>query len=378
MRKYLFTLFFTALFTACSDLSFDQVGQIPGEKILAVASSDFSSGSISIVDPASGQAYPDIAAIHSDALVRVSPFDGRLYVINRLGQDSLQIFNPSSSFNLDLEFTLNPASNPQDIAFYSVQKAFISLYNRNEILVVNTASGSITKRISLDAYADADGYAEISSLHLENINGRTLLFAALQRLNRKNLYKPGDYSLILVIDPENYAVIKSIKLTGTNPNSDFLLYRDSSSEPYLLISCVGSYGLYYQLDGGIEKIHLSDNPEEIYSAGYLITEAELGGESTEFIISNEKLYAILSDAEYNTALQRYDLASKSLDETIFTFDNSQGGFLSGLVLEDNLLYFGSRNPLNPGILAYNLTENNFLHGGPINTGLPPYSIAFIP
>lgn len=378
MRKYLFTLFFTSLLTACSDLSFDQVGQIPGEKILAVASSDFSSGFISIVDPASGQAYPDIAAIHSDALVRVSPFDGRLYVINRLGQDSLQIFNPSSSFNLDLEFTLNPASNPQDIAFYSVQKAFISLYNRNEILVVNTASGSITKRISLDAYADADGYAEISSLHLENINGRTLLFAALQRLNRKNLYKPGDYSLILVIDPENYAVIKSIKLTGTNPNSDFLLYRDSSSEPYLLISCVGSYGLYYQLDGGIEKIHLSDNPEEIYSAGYLITEAELGGESTEFIISNEKLYAILSDAEYNTALQRYDLASKSLDETIFTFDNSQGGFLSGLVLEDNLLYFGSRNPLNPGILAYNLTENNFLHGGPINTGLPPYSIAFIP
>src|SRR5439155_7133734 len=89
-----------------------------------VLTSDYSSGGLSAVDLGTRAVSRDVATVYSDAVERW--YQGRLYVVNRYGADNVQVIDPSAGYATVRQFSVGPGTNPQDIAFVSPTKAFVS------------------------------------------------------------------------------------------------------------------------------------------------------------------------------------------------------------------------------------------------------------
>jgi hypothetical protein len=94
-----------------------------------VVTTDFSTGSYSVVDLASLTPFNDLnpGGIHSDAIARYDPTTARVYVVNRLGADSIQVVDPQQGFITPpgAELSVGNGSNPQDIVVLSPDKASV-------------------------------------------------------------------------------------------------------------------------------------------------------------------------------------------------------------------------------------------------------------
>jgi hypothetical protein len=136
---------------------------------------------------------------------------------------------------------------------------------------------------------------------------------------------------------------------------------------HIMIGCVGAYGVN---DGGIEAINLSS----LSSEGFLITEAQLGGDIGDFAWNQPgHSFAIISDASFNTSVVSFSTVSHSTIGTVL----APGGFsLPDCELNARgELYVCDNKFAAPGIFVYN-AETDALIAGPIATALPPYQIAF--
>jgi hypothetical protein len=157
---------------------------------------------------------------------------------------------------------------------------------------------------------------------------------------------------------------QAIVLTGKNPVTTFAIDGVSGR---LLVGCAGRYG---QPDGGIEWV----DPAGFASLGYAITETALGGDVLDFAWNGAAhSYAIVSDASFNTALVSWSAGSGERIGTIF----SPGGFsLSDCELNDRgELYLCDNDRLAPGLFVFS-TPNDQRVAGPLDTGLPPFQVAF--
>ena len=169
------------------------------------------------------------------------------------------------------QFSTGNGSNPQDMAFVSDSKAYVSLYGSNDLLIVDptAAVGSeIVGSIDLSGYldpGDADGLVEAAAMAKV---GR-YLFVALQQLSNFATVTEG---VLAVIDTEtdtlvdvdaSAAGIQPIGLSGGNPVA--LSYASGLGR--LLVSSAGSFGVE---DGGIEAV----DPFRFVTEGFLVSEAD--------------------------------------------------------------------------------------------------------
>ena len=55
-------------------------------------------------------------------------FGGRIYVVNRLNADNIQIIDPQQGYTTpaNAQVSVGNGSNPQDIAFVNATKAYVS------------------------------------------------------------------------------------------------------------------------------------------------------------------------------------------------------------------------------------------------------------
>jgi hypothetical protein len=332
-----------------------------------VLTTDFSTGSLSAVNLANRAVSADVASVHSDAVERW--YGGLLYVVNRFGQDNVQVIDPANHYATVRQFSTGNGSNPQDICFVSASKAYVTRYERADLLIVNPSTGGSLGVISLAAFADADGIPEMQ--RMVRVGNR--VFVALQRLDRNAGFQPTDKSLVAVIDAVADTVVdtnpslegrQAITLTGKNPVTTFA-FDDPSN--LLLLGCAGRFGV---LDAGIEYV----DPVQYTSAGYAITESALGGDVGNLAWNGAaRSYAIVSDAGFNTVLVSWSAVTHQKLATVF----SPGGFsLSDCALNDRgELYVCDNNLLSPGLYVF-ATSNDALLAGPIGTGLPPYQVTF--
>lgn len=335
-----------------------------GSGTAVVVTTDFSTGGLSVIDLATRAVSPNVASVHSDATLRT--YGGLVYVINRFGQDNIQVIDPAQNYRTVRQFSTGNGSNPQDIAFASPVKAYVSRYGSTDLLVVDPSNGTVRKTISLAAFADADGLPEMAHLALVG----PWLFVACQRLTNFAAVNP---SVVVVIDTRNDQVsdrepltpgLQGIALTGRDPFTDFV-YDAASGE--LLIGCVGEFGV---ADGGIERISTTT----LRSLGYAITEAEIGGDVLD-IAWNGPLhsYAIVSDASFNNRLVGWNAAAGAVIDTLYTpggpnLPDCEIDALGELYVCDNRL-------TAPGVRVYR-TGADTLIAGPLDTGLPPNQVAF--
>src|SRR5262249_38217315 len=99
--------------------------------------SDFMTGSLSVVNLTSRAVTPAVSPAYSDAALRY--FGGALYVVGRFGCDNVTAIDPSTFATLR-QFSVENGTNPQDIVFISPTKAYVSRYGSAGLQVVNPSN----------------------------------------------------------------------------------------------------------------------------------------------------------------------------------------------------------------------------------------------
>jgi type IV secretory pathway component VirB8 len=341
-----------------------------------VTTTDFASGSYSTVNLADRTAVADLPATPgiAEADNTAVYFNDRLYVLNRFGFDSVSVLEARDPSRAVRQFSTGNGSNPQDMAFVSDSKAYVSLYGRNELLIVDPTAPTgreITGRVDLAGFldpADADGLVEAGAMAMV---GPTL-FVALQRLSDFVTAADG---LLAVIDTRRDTPadadparpgVQGITLAGRNPVA--LEYVPDLGR--LLVATAGEFGVD---DGGIEVV----DPFSFTAGGFLLTEAELGGDVGPLaVVRGDKGYAVVGGFAENRVV-----------EFEFRLDPATGRYGAsaprdlGLVLpfvpslavdEGGRLLVPDRSLTAPGLRI--VDPETGLVGPPIDVGLPPNTV----
>lgn len=338
-----------------------------------VVTTDFQSGSFATLpldDPAALQV--NRGSIGSDAVARFH--DGRVYVINRFGADNVQALVPDEDFATAYQCSVGNGANPQDIAFASSNKAYVTRLELPTIAIVDPTVGAdcagfLQGEIDLGFLADDDGIPELWQMAI--VGDR--LYVAAQRLDRNNFFEPTDASYLGVIDVDSDTVvdvdpatpeIDAIRLSGTNPFGESKGLTVDGQD--VLIAEAGSFGT---LDGGIERVNTRTNQAE----GFFVTEADLGGSITDFVLVDAgRAYAVLAAADFSNRLVRFDPTTGEVVRTLVS-----GDFFLPDIERDPVrdrLYAASQDLTAPGILVFAGANDAALTSAPLDTGLPPFNL----
>ena len=178
----IFALVAAALFAATSPLQ--------AQRGLFVTTTDFATGSTAFLAPGATEAEVNLLGIHADATGHYH--DGRVYVVNRLGQDNILVLDAADLRSPLTQFSVGNGANPHDIEIVAPDKAYVTRYD-----------GTALGEIDLSAFADGDGLPEMAQMAL--VGER--LYVACLLLDRNNGWIPATRGLLAVIDTATDQVI---------------------------------------------------------------------------------------------------------------------------------------------------------------------------
>jgi hypothetical protein len=335
-----------------------------------VLTTDYESGSYSTIDLTTDTAIKDLPAqsgiIESDNAGAY--FNGRIYIINRGTASNITVVDradPTAALN---QFSTGDDTNPYAMAFNSDTEAYVCLYAKNEIIVVDPTATSDQIKATIDlsgfmAAGDPDGIVEAGTMLKVN----DYLFVALQRLNRNNYFAAENDALLVVIDTTTHtvvdtdastpAVVDAITLTGRNPQ--FMFYDEVSGK--IFVAETGSYGVN---DGGVETV----DPTAFEAEGFIIDESELGGDAGAVVVSNGSGYVVVAGTWPNNTITTFDTSDGTKGDDLLV----NGAFIPSLTLDDQgRLFVPDRTTTAPGVRIYDTTDNTEITTGAIDVGLPP-------
>ncbi len=334
-----------------------------------VVTSDFQTGAFAVFPLLQPDAVArDVERIHSDAVARTHA--GLVYVINRLGGDNVQAIDPAMGYATRWQCSVENGSNPHDLAFARPDKAYVTRYERREILIVDPTTGAdcagfVRGTVDVGSLADGDGIPEMDQAVV--VGDR--LYVTLQRLDRRNFFLPSDHSLIAVVDVATDTLVGSIRLTGTNPFAESVGLAPDPETGTIMLTEVGTFGRID--DGGVERVDLAGGT----ALGFFVTEGDLGGNVTDVVIVDpHHAYAILLDQIGASRLIRFDPTARTVTSTLVAADE----FLVDIELgpDGQTLFLTDRTLRHPGIRRFAIVDDHELVPA-IDTGLPPFDIAFV-
>lgn len=338
----------------------------PTTRSLVVAASDYRVGKLAMVPLHSLTDGPVVATdvpIHHDAIARAPLNDGCVYVVNRYGQDNIQIVERTKNPRIG-QFSAGRDLNIQDIAVVG-EKAYISNYNTRELLVADLNTGKIVKHIDIGAKSDKDNKPEMHRMLL--VGSRLLV--QLQNLDRDHGFAPTEKSYLAVIDTDRDALDGErpfVELKVTNPVSDIKRGPDAN----VYVAGAGFVWRSSKLDGGIVSLNSRTlGPQEL-----IIDEKTLKGDIVDFeILRSDLAVAIVSRPFFamDSRLVRFNPADARQTEVVLM---GKGDSIHGLVLdrEKNQLFVLDRSPSKPGIQVLDAQTLRVKENLRLDVGLPPF------
>lgn len=338
-----------------------------GARTLVVAATDFQVlGVLSTIDVETHAVRTRVEDVSSDPVVRV--FGDRIYVVNRLQFDNLQIVDASGEFPTLAQFSTENGSNPHDV-LVDGNVAFITRYEPpfNDVAVMNLTTGAIEKRIDMLPYADTGGAPSMLPRPHEIVRVGGLLYVLLQQLDA-SFSVAGD-GTVAIIDPAARSVIGTIPLGARNPATFGLLGVD------LLIPASGLF-MPPTLSGGLVRVSTAERA----SRSLLDDDVAGGNLSGLAVVSDSKAYLLVAKPDANgvpanvNAVVTVDPRTGSLGPTVFTCD----GYAPEIAFNGgDRLAIACRDPRHPGVTILD-TGTDEIVAGPLDTLLPPFSMAFLP
>ncbi len=344
---------------------------------IGVITTDFSSGGrFKSFEPNSLTTFPTSISIHSDAVGRF--INNKVYIVNRLNRDTIQVLNPALNFITEQDFSVGQGKNPQDVSVWN-NKYYVSLYNSDALPIYNASTGLLQNQISLAPYKETysssgtpDAYVEATQM----IQHESSLFLTLQRLDRNDVsgyFPPNSDSYLLEIDMNLDQVIRVYTLPYRNPSAK-IVKKTIFGEPYLIISCVGYVGFLSRIDAGIVAFHL---PSRTFRPNLLYSEAAADGDILAFQIKDELIgYAAVLDAGFKKTVQAFNPSTGQRLGTLLEIPGNVGVSLNGLLLTDSgKLIVGNTDFKNPGLNIFDTNQGNLLLNPlPLSVELTPFDI----
>ena len=337
------------------------------DRVLAIATDYSVSGQVACVDvvpPWSTET--SLAGVHSDADARY--YEGLVYVVNHLYGDNIQVLDPAQDFATVRQFSVGPGSNPQDIAFVSPSKAYVTRYESVWLYEVDATTGAVTDSVDLSAFADSDGLPEMAGMAL--VDG--LLFVAIQRIDRALYWTPVPPSYLAVVDTATNDIVdvdpvapgvQGVELTGTNPYTELLVDEDQG------LIYVGESGQWGVADGGVEAV----DPAALTALGFVSTEAQLGGDIYDFTLPlGGRAHAVVavSAPDWEQFCVSFDWETGTKLQDVWR----PGGY-DVMDIEAHAgtaqLFLSDRTYTNPGVRVFDVRDDTQLTSEPLDVGLPP-------
>jgi len=331
-------------------------------------SSDFTSGGLAVQDAGTCDITEEASSVSGDPVVRSR--NGMVYVINRLGYDNITVFQPPDFETPVIQFTTGNGTNPQDIYVVDEEKAYVTVFEQAELLIVHPGTGESLGTIDLSYAADADGIPEMTHI----VPFGNMILVLCQRLDRTTEYMdPSGPGCIAIIDPSTDTVFDAnpgtaepdpIILPLANP-TDWAETPDG-----ILLACTGFWSDYE--DGGI--VRFSGLFEDMT---VVASEADYAVDFSGITMSDGKIYVIGSDASWINGVQIIDGTNY---ENLGSLDGVSGGYIPFIMSHSGMLYVADQgtwtNPELAGIVLFDCSDNS-LYCGPASTGLPPISAAVV-
>ena len=296
--------------------------------------------------------------------------DGRVYVVNRLGQDNILVLDETDLRTPVTQFSVGNGTNPHDIEIVAPDRAYVTRYDAASLLIVDPRDGTQLGEIDLGAFADGDGLPEVSGI----VRVGDRLYLSCQRLDRNGGWGPVDVSYLIVVDlatdtlvdvdPDTEGV-QGIALSAANPNSLAVIGER------IAVGVVVNFG---DRSGGVEIVDTASSR----SLGLAVSEEDLGGDITSMVlVDGERGYAVVADENFANSVRPFDLSSGAVGEPL---ENISGGFIPHLAVDGGRLIVADRgswdDPDAAGLKLYDAAAGAFL-AGPVNTGLPPMHVVVL-
>ena len=335
---------------------------------LFVITTDFSTGSTAFLAANAAEAEVNLLGIHSDAVGHYH--DGRVYIVNRLGQDNILVLDAMDLRTPLTQFSVGNGANPHDIEIVAPDKAYVTRYDTASLLIVNPQDGAELGQIDLSAFADADGLPEVSQI----VRVGDRLYLSCQRLDRNGGWGPADFSYLIVVDLATDSLVdvdpdaegvQGIALSAANPNSMAVVGEQ------IAVGVVVNFG---DRSGGVEIVDTTTNR----SLGLAVSEEDLGGDITSMVLVDQNRgYAVVADENFANGVRPFELSSGTVGVPL---ENISGGFIPSLAVDGGRLIVADRgsfsDPASAGLKFYDAATGAFLRG-PIDTGLPPSNIVVL-
>ncbi|MBI1909890.1 MAG: hypothetical protein HYS22_06950 [Deltaproteobacteria bacterium] len=317
------------------------------------------------------QVSPNLGTTHTDAVVR--SFNNLLYIVNRKGQDNIQVVDPKQGYKTISQFSVGRGTDPHDILVLNPTTAYITLYEPeannstftvDDLLVVNPQTGIITQTIDLTPYADSDGEPLARADRILWINGK--LFVSIQDLAED--FKVTTEGKILVINPTTGKVEKVIRLSGRNPFD--IKYSPSRKKIFVSLADFFNNTSPY---GGIEVV----DTQSLNSRGILISDNQLGGAPADIELNTKVGYVVVGSYRdgnrFETSVVRFDpdAGPAAPFKTVY----QSAAYIPDIALLGDLLIVGDSDPANGGVFLLD-AETEAPVAGPISVGPPPVAITF--
>ena len=332
--------------------------------------SDFTTGGFALQQAGECETEELWVDVAGDAVVRSQ--NGYIFILNRFGFDNVTVLSATDPQEVLAQFSTGNGSNPQDILIIEGQKAYVTVLQRSEMLVVDFLAGEITDQIDLSVFADdADGIPEAT--HLIPLGDQVLVMC--QRLDQTTeLWDPAGPGCLAVIDAVNDAVVDAnpstaevdpIWLTFGNPTS---WARTLTS---LLVTCVGNWSLY---DDG--ALLLVDPTGQTIPVSFVI-EPDVNGNLYEVAATANAVYVAVSYADWTCAVLPYYSEPGTVGQAL---SGTSGGYIPDMVADGPILYIADQGtfaaPELAGLILVDADTDSFVCG-PVETGLPPSSGAVV-
>lgn len=345
-------------------------------RCVVVTTTEFrADGGVTVIDADTLEARVDVTAVHSDAIVRTA--GDRVFVINRQGGDSVQELDPRRGFGTVYQRSVGRGANPWGLAMLDDGTAWVPLYNEGTLLRVDTNSTGesgfrLGPPVALPAWTDADGRVE--PLDAFALDGA--LFVVAQGLGDYPNCTPDSRGWVHAFDPDSLAASAvwgdraSLELAACNPTTYALV--ESAAGPLLALGYSGNVRAMGSRDddGGIELVDLQSGE----TSGLIATESDFGDRDlVALAIHGRTAWVALASADFAADVRAFDLDTGTLSDPVWS-SGTAGIF--GLGVAYDKLWVVDRTRGSAGVVVLDPNTGQHL-AGPIQTGFPPFDLAFV-
>lgn len=366
-------LTFVALVAACSSDGGNGPGQGTVSNTAVVTTTDFSTGRLATVSLEAPYAVgQNLEEISSDPVVKV--FDGHVDVVNRFNADNVQVIDPAQAFGTVAQFSTGTGSNPQDVLVRGTT-AFVPRFEPgsadapfSDVLAMSLTDGSTLGRIDMQPFADTAADPAMLPRPFAIVEANGLVWTLLQQIDA-SFSQFGQGSLV-AFDPSTRETKGAIELGVESPNSAVVLGDE------IFVAASGRFSVPPTLSGGIV---VADTVSR--TARLLVDDDDLGGNVSDIaVLSATKGYftvALVDDQGAPAGVNEvrvFNPSTGAVGATVFSCD----GFLPDIAWNGgHTLVAACQNFTTPGVVLID-TDTDQVIAGPLDTGLPPFSVAFLP